>query len=91
MGHAILIIEDEEVLGRNMLHYLQRAGFEAQLAATAQEGLALYESMQPDAVVLDYHLPDIDGLQVLEGTAASSSRCRPCAPAASTSSPSPSP
>jgi two-component system, NtrC family, response regulator AtoC len=66
MGHAILIIEDEEVLGRNMLHYLQRAGFEAQLAATAQEGLALYESMQPDAVVLDYHLPDIDGLQVLE-------------------------
>ncbi len=66
MTHAVLIIEDEEVLGRNMLHYLQRAGFEAQLAATALEGLALYESMRPDVVVLDYHLPDIDGLQVLE-------------------------
>ncbi len=63
---AVLIIEDEEVLGRNMLQYLQRAGFEAQLAATALEGLALYESMQPDVVVLDFHLPDLDGLQALE-------------------------
>jgi two-component system, NtrC family, response regulator AtoC len=63
---AVLIIEDEEVLGRNMLHYLQRAGFDAQLAATGMQGLALYESMRPDVVVLDYHLPDIDGLQALE-------------------------
>jgi two-component system, NtrC family, response regulator AtoC len=66
MSQAILIIEDEEVLGRNMLHYLQRAGFEVQLAATAMQGLALYEQMQPDVVVLDYHLPDVDGLQALE-------------------------
>jgi DNA-binding NtrC family response regulator len=66
MAHAILIIEDEEVLGRNMLHYLQRAGYDAQLAVTAMQGLALHESMQPDMVVLDYHLPDLDGLQVLE-------------------------
>jgi two-component system, NtrC family, response regulator AtoC len=66
MTHAVLIIEDEEVLGRNMLHYLQRAGFEAQLALTALEGVALYQSMHPDVVVLDYHLPDIDGLQALE-------------------------
>jgi two-component system, NtrC family, response regulator AtoC len=66
MTHAVLIIEDEEVLGRNMLHYLQRAGFDAQLAVTALEGVALYESMHPDVVVLDYHLPDTDGLQALE-------------------------
>ena len=66
MANAILIIEDEEVLGRNMLHYLQRAGYDAQLAVTAMQGLALHESMQPDMVVLDYHLPDLDGLQVLE-------------------------
>jgi two-component system, NtrC family, response regulator AtoC len=63
---AVLIIEDEEVLGRNILQYLLRAGFEAQLAATAIQGLALYESMQPDVVVLDYHLPDLDGLQTLQ-------------------------
>ena len=59
MSLAVLIIEDEEVLGRNMLHYLQRAGFEAQLAVTAIEGVALYEQVRPDIVVLDYHLPDV--------------------------------
>jgi two-component system response regulator AtoC len=66
MGPAVLIIEDEEVLGRNMLHYLQRAGFDAHLATTAMQGLALHESMHPDVVVLDYHLPDMDGLKALE-------------------------
>jgi DNA-binding NtrC family response regulator len=66
MGAAVLIIEDEEVLGRNMVHYLQRAGFEAQLATTAMAGLSLFEAVHPDVVVLDYRLPDIDGLQCLE-------------------------
>ncbi len=66
MPHAVLIIEDEEVLGRNVLLYLQRAGFDAQWAASAMDGLAQYESMRPDVVVLDYHLPDLDGLQTLQ-------------------------
>jgi two-component system, NtrC family, response regulator AtoC len=74
--NAVLIIEDEEVLGRNMLQYLQRAGFDAQLAATASDGLALYQSMQPDVVVLDYHLPDIDGLQALERIRALDAKAR---------------
>ncbi len=62
---AILIIEDEPVLGKNMLHYLQREGFEAQLAATALDGLAQLESFRPDAVVLDFNLPDVDGLELI--------------------------
>lgn len=66
MSHAVLIIEDEEVLGRNMLQFLQRGGFDAQWAATAMDGLAQYEAMRPDVVVLDFHLPDLDGLQTLE-------------------------
>jgi two-component system, NtrC family, response regulator AtoC len=66
MSLAVLIIEDEEVLGRNMLHYLCRAGMDAQLAVNAMQGLALFESQHPDVVVLDYHLPDLDGLQTLE-------------------------
>ncbi len=76
MSAGVLIIEDEEVLGRNMLNYLQRAGFDAQLAATAQEGLALFESMQPDVVVLDYHLPDLDGLQALQALRAIDAQAR---------------
>ncbi len=63
---SILIIEDEPVLGKNMLHYLQRCGYEVRLAATALEGLAEFEALRPDAVVLDYKLPDMDGIKVLE-------------------------
>jgi two-component system, NtrC family, response regulator AtoC len=63
MPGAVLIIEDEDVLGKNMLHYLEREGFEVRLAANALDGLAQLESFRPDAVLLDFHLPDLDGLQ----------------------------
>jgi two-component system, NtrC family, response regulator AtoC len=64
-GNGILIIEDEEVLGKNMLQYLERSGYDVRLATTALDGLAQLESFQPDAVVLDFNLPDIDGLEAL--------------------------
>jgi DNA-binding NtrC family response regulator len=65
MTPSILIIEDEDVLGRNMQQYLLRAGFDAHLASTALEGVAMFDALRPAAVVLDYHLPDLDGLQAL--------------------------
>ena len=65
MTRAVLIIEDEEILAKNMSQYLERSGWEVRVAPTAMAGLAELESFRPDAVVLDYNLPDIDGLQVL--------------------------
>ena len=65
MSHAILIIEDEPLLAKNMRTYLERQGHEVQCAASAEEGLALLDSLAPDAVVLDFNLPGIDGLQAL--------------------------
>jgi DNA-binding NtrC family response regulator len=64
-GNGILIIEDEEVLGKNMLQYLTRSGYDVRLATTALDGLAQLESFQPDAVVLDFNLPDLNGLEAL--------------------------
>jgi DNA-binding response OmpR family regulator len=65
MSGAVLIIEDEPVLGKNMLHYLEREGFEARWATSATAGLVELDTFRPDAVVLDFHLPDLDGLQAL--------------------------
>ena len=63
---GILIIEDEPVLGKNLLHYLERCGYEAAPGRHRREGLAVFEAMLPDAVVLDYKLPDMDGIKLLE-------------------------
>ncbi len=65
MSHAIVVIEDEEVLAKNIVIYLERHGYEAHSAPNAEEGLALIESVRPDAVVLDFNLPGVNGLEAL--------------------------
>jgi two-component system, NtrC family, response regulator AtoC len=65
MGHAVLVIEDEEVLAKNILVYLQRHDYEVTLAPSAEDGLSRLEAVRPDAVVLDFNLPGLDGLQAL--------------------------
>jgi len=63
---AILIIEDEPVLAKNMRLYLERHEYEVECAETAEDGLARLDRFAPDAVLLDFNLPGMDGLQALE-------------------------
>jgi two-component system, NtrC family, response regulator AtoC len=65
MSYNVLIVEDEPVLARNMLMYLERHGMSCQTAASGEEGLELLEAARPDVVVLDHNLPGKDGLSVL--------------------------
>src|SRR5690606_37402413 len=58
----LLIIDDNEDLARGLAMYLKEtSGHEVRLAHTGQRGLAEAEAFQPDAVLLDIGLPDIDG------------------------------
>jgi len=65
MTHAILIIEDERVLAKNIKTYLERHGHAAVVVHSGEEGLARLDGALPDVVVLDFHLPGVDGLEVL--------------------------
>ncbi len=65
MTSAILIIEDELVLAKNMKAYLERHQYEAVAVHSGEEGIERLESFLPDVVVLDYHLPRMNGLEVL--------------------------
>lgn len=58
----ILIVEDERILAKNMKAYLSRRASEVRIAADAGESYAALESFSPDALFLDYRLPDVDGL-----------------------------
>jgi len=60
----ILYVEDEPAILEPMAKALDRAGFEAVTARTAQEALALDERLSPDLLLLDLSLPDGDGRDV---------------------------
>ncbi len=65
MSRAILIIDDEATLAKNIKTYLSKHGYEAQIAASGEEGLAQLDRFGPDVVLLDYQMPGLDGLEVL--------------------------
>lgn len=64
MSHRILVVEDSLSQALRLRLELQRQGFAVEIAATGQEALRLVHAMQPDAIVLDINLPDLDGYQV---------------------------
>src|SRR5512139_186365 len=65
MPHAVLIVDDEATLAKNVRAFLQRHGFDAETAASGEEALERLETLRPDLVLLDFHLPGIDGLETL--------------------------
>ena len=66
MSAAILIIEDEATLARNLATYLIRHGYDTTLASTAEEGLAQIDTVRPEIVLLDYALPGMTGIAALK-------------------------
>jgi len=63
-GPAILVIEDEPQIRRFLRAALSANGYRLIEATTAQEGLIQAATCQPDLVILDLGLPDLDGLEV---------------------------
>jgi len=61
----VLVIDDEVRLAKNIRVYLSRYAFEVRVANSGLEGLEVFASFMPDIVLLDFKLPDIDGLEVL--------------------------
>ena len=60
----ILLIEDEQQMRRFLRITLQSQGYRLVEAATGNEGLLQAASRNPDIVLLDLGLPDMDGLEV---------------------------
>lgn len=66
MAYGILIVEDESILAKNVSTFLRRQGYEVSIAPDGESALARIESQKPDAVLLDFNLPGMDGLQLLQ-------------------------
>jgi two-component system KDP operon response regulator KdpE len=61
---VVLLIEDEPQMRRFLRAALEPHGYDLVEAATAREGLGHATAHNPDVVLLDLGLPDLDGLDV---------------------------
>ena len=61
----VLIIEANPDLQTLLRLLLQQHDFEVYAVSDSNEGLRLFYQQQPDLVLLDLHLPTVDGWEVL--------------------------
>ncbi len=60
----ILIVEDEREIAQLINSCLTREGFDCQVAYDGLSALTYVQSCQPDLIILDIMLPQLDGLEV---------------------------
>jgi two-component system KDP operon response regulator KdpE len=63
-GARILVVDDESQILRALQTSLQGAGYEVEVAATAEDALTSAATHPPDGVILDLMLPDRSGTDV---------------------------
>lgn len=61
----ILVVDDEAGIRRGLGHVLESNGYVTDLASSCAEAEALVQARAPDAMVLDHHLPDGDGIELM--------------------------
>jgi UDP-3-O-[3-hydroxymyristoyl] N-acetylglucosamine deacetylase len=62
----ILVVDDEEGILKSIVGILQDEGYQTITARDGKEGLQLYQTESPDALLLDIWMPDMDGIEVLK-------------------------
>ena len=62
----VLVIDDEEGIRDTLDTILRRKGSEVVLADGGRKGLELFRRERPEVVVLDFKMPEMDGMAVLQ-------------------------
>ena len=62
----ILIVDDEKLVRWALTQKCAEYGYQALEAQTGEEALRALQSESVDAMLLDVHLPDLSGIEVLE-------------------------
>ncbi|NLS77408.1 MAG: response regulator transcription factor [Chloroflexi bacterium] len=64
MAQRILVVDDDKGIVRLMRAYLEQAGFQVLVAYDGKSAMRCLRQDQPDLVVLDLMLPDLDGWEI---------------------------
>ena len=65
MAQTILIVEDNEKNRKLARDILQFHGFTIIEADNAEAGIALAHEQHPDLILMDFHLPGMNGIEAL--------------------------
>jgi len=63
--NTVLVVEDEEHIRTVIEYNLRRQGFDVYTAENGLDGLDLVRRVRPDVVLLDWMMPEMDGLEML--------------------------
>ncbi|NCE64535.1 DNA-binding response regulator [Pseudoflavonifractor sp. 524-17] len=66
MARKVLIVEDENNIAELLHLYLEKEGFETDVAGDGGKGVERFRAFRPDLVLLDIMLPVMDGWSVLK-------------------------
>src|SRR5262249_61430600 len=66
-GFPILVIDDDPIVLTTLAELLIAHGHRVLNAANGREGIELARSERPDLILVDYHMPEMDGLAVVGG------------------------
>jgi DNA-binding NtrC family response regulator len=66
MGRSILVVEDDAIQASSIATYLVRLGWEVETCDSAEEGLRVWETLHPDAVVTDQRFRGMCGIAMLQ-------------------------
>jgi DNA-binding NtrC family response regulator len=66
MPYSVLLIDDDVDVLRSIGSYFERLGAEVTRELSGEAGLATYDRIRPEVVVLDLSLPGMNGMEVLE-------------------------
>ena len=64
-GATVLVVDDDDITSQTIAQDLALQGYTARVASTGNDGLLETERLAVDVILLDYHLPDMDGLEWL--------------------------
>jgi len=62
----ILVVDDEPEVRQLMEHFLTERGYEVRIAENGRLALAALDTFMADVVLLDMHMPEMDGLETLK-------------------------
>lgn len=63
---SLLVAEDDAVLRSLYVKKFELAGYRVRIAADGEETVRMIEEEAPDLLILDIHMPKLDGFQVME-------------------------